>query len=133
MDGTGAPEAPGEADNALREHIFNSGCGGELREEAASVVVEFGLAFGFDDVSCGPEAVPDGVFRDAGLALRGAGAGGFLCVTTVCLDLCFCSHDKSFLIRILHLRADEQQVRSMLEHLAPLMRKKDSIQDRKRS
>jgi hypothetical protein len=84
---TEAAEEPLGVDEGVDEHaLFGSG-GTEAVVIFSFESLEVDGFFAADDLRFGVDAGFEGIHGGAGLALRGAGAGGFLCVEAVGLDL----------------------------------------------
>jgi hypothetical protein len=92
LEAFGALESPGEADGAVGEGGFEGALGGQFGEHLVAVGLEFAWIFANDDGVAGDQAVLESVLGDGGLACGGAGAGGFLGVLAIGLDLGFGGH-----------------------------------------
>jgi hypothetical protein len=89
---TGAAETPGGNDDLLEDEFFERADGVEVAGEGLGKSVEFLRVLGIDDDVGGGEAVLEGVEADAGFALGGAGAGAFLGIAAIGVDLFFSCH-----------------------------------------
>src|SRR5438067_5961327 len=72
--------------------LFDSAAGLEIFEKAVAMFLVSGLVFLGDDADLAGEAVASGVERGALLAFGGAGAGAFLCIFAVGIQLSITWH-----------------------------------------
>jgi hypothetical protein len=100
LEALGAEETPGEGDGAVGEHCLHVTFGIQFGEHLVAVGLEFARVLALNDGLLGEEAVLDGVMGDDGLAFGGAGAGGFLGVATVGVDLGLGGHGMSSVSRV---------------------------------
>jgi hypothetical protein len=70
------------------------GCGLVLGVEGVEDGVELGCIFSFKNEGLGVQAVFDAVETDGGATFRSAGAGTFLRVEAVCVDLLLRCHSR---------------------------------------
>jgi len=98
FEAVGAAEPPVGGGEALDEHFLDEGSRLEVGPEAITDSVQLADVFGVvgQDNVLGEQAVPEGVTRGAGLAVRGPGTGGLAGVGTVGGELLvgdgFCGH-----------------------------------------
>ena len=83
LDGAEAAEEPLAVDEGVDEHALLGGGGAEAAVIFAGEFLEGGGDFAADELSLGVDAGLESVHGGAGLALGGAGSGGFLCVEAI--------------------------------------------------
>ncbi len=93
FDAGEAPHSPRRVGDLANDFFFDAVSGEVGVLVGGEVPVELGGVFAWDDGILGQQAVFEGVFRDAGLALGSARPGGFFRVFAVCLDLGIGCHD----------------------------------------
>ena len=87
-----AAEEPFGIDEGIDEHALLRSGGKEAIMVLRFESFEVGLEFAADDLRFGVDAGFEGIHGGAGLALRGAGSGGFLRVEAIGVDLFFGWH-----------------------------------------
>jgi hypothetical protein len=92
LDDVDAAEAPGGGGDFLDEVFLDGALRLVVVAEVSLEVFVLVLVLAFDDGDLGGEAMAEGVPGDAGLALGGFGAGAFLSVAAVGVDLFLTGH-----------------------------------------
>ena len=87
LDSAEAAEEPFAIDEGIDEHSAFGGSGTEALVVFISERFELRDGFAGDGMGLGIDAGFEGVHAGTGLALDGAGSGGFLCVEAIGLDL----------------------------------------------
>jgi len=96
--GAAAAEAPGGHGELFEEDIPGGAGGLVLGAEFGAEPIEAAFVFAGQGGGLGGEAVTEGIGGDLALALGGFGAGAFLGVPAVGIDLFLSSHEKRFLM-----------------------------------
>ena len=94
LDGAEAAEEPFAIDEGVDEHALLGGGGAEAAVIFAGEFLEGGGDFAADERGFGVDAGFEGVHGGAGLALGGAGSGGFLCVSAIGCELFLGCHKR---------------------------------------
>jgi hypothetical protein len=94
FDGTEAAEEPLAVDEGVDEHALLGGGGAEAVVIFAGEFLEGGGEFAADELGLGVDAGLEGIHGGAGLALGGAGSGGFLRVEAIGCELSLGCHKR---------------------------------------
>ena len=94
LDGAEAAEEPLAVDEGVDEHALLGGGGAEAAVIFAGEFLEGGEDFAADELGFGVDAGFEGIHGGAGLALGGAGSGGFLRVEAIGCELFLGCHKR---------------------------------------